>query len=87
MRELDLERRVVARITALGGMAYKFASPSRRGVPDRLCLLPGGRVVFVEVKAPGRKPTALQQAEHERLRALGFDVRVVDSLDEVEALE
>lgn len=86
MLERMLERKLVARVVSLGGIAYKFASPGRRGVPDRLCLLPGGRVVFVEVKAPGRKPTALQAAEQARLAAMGFEVRVVDSLEDVEAM-
>ena len=79
MREADIERALCRRVEALGGSCEKFASPGRRGVPDRLVTLPGGRVIFVELKAPGRKPTPLQRADHLRRRALGCDVRVIDS--------
>lgn len=86
MLEKDIEAALVRRIKKIGGIAYKFTSPSRRSVPDRLCVLPGGRVVFIECKAPGKKPTRLQAAEHERLRALGAEVLVVDSKEDVHAL-
>ena len=62
-----------------GGRAVKFVSPGNAGMPDRLVLMPGGHASFVELKQPGRKPTALQLARHVQLRALGFDVRVIDS--------
>lgn len=81
MRERDIEAALVARVKDLGGVAEKFTSPNRRAVPDRLVLLPGGRIVFVEVKAPGAKPTLLQMRDHARRRALGFDVRVIDSME------
>jgi hypothetical protein len=68
----------------LQGIAYKFTSPSRRSVPDRLCLLPGGKAIFVELKAPGKKPTEGQLREHKRLRALGFQVDVIDSKEGVD---
>lgn len=79
--EADIERRLVAEVRKAGGLCLKFTSPSTRGVPDRIVLLPGGVMVFVELKAPGRKPTRLQRIMHERIRALGFRVAVVDSLD------
>ncbi len=60
-------------------MAPKFNSVGRRSVPDRLVLLPGGRMLFVELKAPGKKATPLQEREHMRLRKLGFQVDVLDS--------
>jgi predicted methyltransferase len=50
-----------------------------------MVLAPGGRLWFVEVKAPGRRPSRLQQREHDRLRALGFEVLVIDSKAAVEA--
>ena len=81
MLEKDIERIFCARVTELGGIAYKFVSPQRRNVPDRLVLLPGGVMRFVELKASGKKPTAGQIREHDRLRALGFVVGVVDSAD------
>jgi hypothetical protein len=54
-------------------------------VPDRIVTLPGGRIIFVEVKAPGKKPTELQHRDHERRRALGCDVRVIDSMEDARA--
>lgn len=85
MLERDIERAFVARVRALGGMADKFTSPGKRSVPDRLVTLPGGRVLFVELKAPGKKPTPGQLKDHERRRALGCDVRVIDTLEAVRA--
>lgn len=77
--ESDIERRLVAEVRKAGGMCLKFTSPSTRGVPDRIVLMPGGVMRFVELKAPGRKPTRLQRIMHERIMALGFRVAVVDS--------
>ncbi|MGL9751795.1 MAG: VRR-NUC domain-containing protein [Symbiopectobacterium sp.] len=79
IRESTIEKHLVAEVKKAGGMAYKFVSPGRRSVPDRIVLLPGGRMVFVECKAPGEKPRPEQLREHERLRALGFTVVVLDS--------
>ncbi|CQH34787.1 TPA: VRR-NUC domain-containing protein [Yersinia enterocolitica] len=79
IREDSIEDHLVKEVKKAGGIAYKFISPGRRSVPDRLVLLPGGKVIFVECKAPGEKPTAAQLREHEKLRALGFTVRVLDS--------
>ncbi len=81
MRESAIEKALVERVKALGGMCEKFTSPSRRGVPDRIVTLPGGRVVFVELKATGGKLSVLQQRDHARRRALGCAVFVIDSLE------
>jgi len=78
-RESTIEKHLVTEVKKAGGIAYKFLSPGRRAVPDRLVLLPGGRAVFVECKAPGEKPRPEQLREHERLRALGLTVVVLDS--------
>jgi hypothetical protein len=85
MLERDVERALVRRVKALGGTCEKFTSPGRRSVPDRLVTLPGGQIVFVELKAPGKKPTPLQQRDHATRRAMGCDVRVIDSKDEANA--
>jgi len=85
MRESVIEKTLVERVKALGGMCEKFTSPSRRGVPDRLVMLPGGRVVFVELKAPGKSLSVLQQRDHARRRALGCTVFVIDSLESANA--
>lgn len=79
IRESTIERHLIKQVKAAGGTAYKFVSPGRRSVPDRLVLLPGGRIVFVECKAPGEQPRADQMREHEKLRKLGFKVVVLDS--------
>ena len=80
MRESVIEKALMLRVKLLGGLCEKFTSPSHRSVPDRLVTLPGGRIIFVECKAPGRKATAKQALDHERRRALGCDVRVIDNI-------
>lgn len=83
--EREVEKALRLRVEALGGLCEKFTSPAKRAVPDRICLFAGGRVVFVECKAPGKRPTRLQTKDHERRRALGFDVRVIDSVEAANA--
>ena len=64
----------------------KFMSPGFNGMPDRLVLLPGGKCGFVEVKAPGKKPRALQRVTHEMLKAWGFKVYVADAIGQIEEI-
>lgn len=78
MKEKIIEQKFRAAVRAVGGVAVKFVSPGLDGMPDRLALLPGGKMAFVEVKAPGKKPRPLQQARHRMLRRLGFRVYVLD---------
>lgn len=85
MLEKKIEQRLMAKAKANGGLAMKWTSPGNPGVCDRICLLPGGRVVFVELKAPGKKPTPLQAKVHRMLMGLGMDVRVLDSVEAVDA--
>lgn len=84
MREKDLEARLVQGVKALGGRAYKFTSPGNAGVPDRLVVLPGGIVVFAELKADGGKLSPMQSRQIGQLRQLGADVTVVRGLVGVE---
>lgn len=84
MLEKTIEKKLCQRIKALGGECEKFTSPGRRSVPDRLVTLPGGIIVFVELKAPGKKPTDNQSRDHERRRALGCTVLVIDSLEGID---
>ncbi len=86
MLEKDIEAYLVKRVKDLGGIAYKFTSPQRRSVPDRLCLLPGGFIFFVELKAPGKKPTPQQEREHLRIKALGIPCHVADSKQLVDTI-
>ena len=83
MREKSLERMLVRAVKNVGGLALKFVSPGMAGVPDRLVLLPGGRMAFVEMKAPGKEPRPLQRLRHEQLRDLGFRVVVVDGKEKI----
>ena len=78
MREKETERVLVSEVRRMGGICPKFVSPGFDGMPDRLVLLPGGKIGFVEVKAPGKKPRLLQLSRHKLLRKLGFKVFVLD---------
>lgn len=83
MREKRIEQKLMMEVRRCGGMALKFVSPSYSGMPDRLILLPDGKVAFVEVKAPGKKPRPLQIKRHEMLRKLGFRVFVLDAVSDI----
>ena len=78
MKEKIIEQKFRMAVRAAGGVAVKFVSPGLDGMPDRLALLPGGKMAFVEVKAPGKNPRPLQQARHRMLRRVGFQVYVLD---------
>ena len=84
--EKVLERKLCKRVKELGGHAYKFVSPNQRGVPDRLCVLPHGVMVFVELKTTGKKPTKLQELCMNELRALGQECVVIDSSEALDEL-
>lgn len=82
--EKTVDRRFCKLITEAGGTTIKLSTFGRMGTsgwPDRLCLMPGGRVAFVEVKRPGGKATPLQQHRIEQLHALGFAAAVFDHAD------
>jgi len=80
VREVEIERTLVRAVGKQNGWCMKFISPGCDGVPDRILLFPGGRVGFVEVKAPGGKPRPLQLAVMDRLKRMGFPVWVLDSM-------
>lgn len=81
MLEKQIEQRVCDYAKAKDWLVYKFTSPNRAAVPDRLFIAPGGRCIFIEFKAPGKKPTVPQEREHQRLRAQGVMVFVIDDVD------
>jgi hypothetical protein len=80
--EVDIEKQITDHVKSLGGWCLKLRSPGR-GFPDRTVLLPGGRVVFLEVKRPGGKVSFPQRYFITRLRKLGFPAAIVYSLDDV----
>jgi hypothetical protein len=95
MRERDIEDYLVQRVSAMGGEVRKVKWIGRRGAPDRLVMMPvwepspGNKFVrsaWVELKAPGEKAKPHQAREHQRMRAMGQRVEVIDSLEGVEAL-
>jgi len=77
--EKELEQKLVREVKRRGGRAYKFISPGLNGVPDRLVLLPGGNIGFVEVKAPGKKMRPNQIKRKGELEGLGFLVYCLDN--------
>lgn len=83
MREKTIEQKFRMAVKAAGGLAVKFISPGFDGVPDRMALLPDGKMAFVEVKAPGEKPRPLQLSRHRLLRRLGFKVYVLDDESQI----
>ena len=64
---------------AKGGWCIKLLSTHITGLPDRLCLLPNGKVLFVEIKTTKKKPTKIQLKVHQKLMDLGFRVEIVDN--------
>lgn len=82
MLEKDIEAKVCKYAADKGMLVYKFTSPNRAAVPDRLFITPDGRVWFCEFKREGQKPTAPQEREHARLRGHNVPVFVVDSVDQ-----
>ena len=83
MREKIIEQHLVKAVKNSGGIAPKLVSPGFDGMPDRLVLLPGGRMAFAELKAPGRKPRPLQLRRMAQLSRLGFRVFVIDGPEQI----
>lgn len=83
MAEKDIERFLVNSIKKLGGVAYKFVSPGNAGVPDRLIVMPGGKIYFVELKTEKGVPTVLQCRQMDQLFSLGCDVTLLQGLEQV----
>ncbi len=83
MREKQIEAKLVKAVKAVGGICPKLVSPGMDGMPDRMVLLPGYHIGFVEVKAPGKEPRPLQTNRHRMLRKLGFPVFVLDDPEQI----
>ena len=83
MRERDIEQKLCRTVKQHGGICPKFVSPGFDGMPDRIVLMPGGHFAFVEVKALGKEPRALQLARHSLLQRLGFRVFILDDEQQI----
>ena len=83
MREKVIEQKLTLMVKKQGGICPKFVSPGFDGMPDRIVLMPDGRMAFVEVKVPGKSPRPLQIARHKLLRGLGFKIYVLDSVEQI----
>lgn len=81
--EGSIERALAIRVKKMGGMAVKFVSPGLDGVPDRIVLLPDGKIAFVELKAPGKKLRVLQEKRKRQLEKLGFSVYAIDDVEQI----
>ena len=81
--EKVVERKLVELVKMNGGMCIKLLCDQLIGLPDRMCLFPGHKMVFVELKTTGRKPKRIQAYMHNKLRALGFRVEVIDTVESV----
>ena len=83
IREKSIEKRLVIAVRKRCGLCPKWVSPGLDGVPDRIILLPGGRIAFAELKAPGQKLRPLQLRRKAQLERLGFSVHVIDNTDQI----
>lgn len=83
MREKDIEQKLVQAVKLRNGICPKFTSANYNGMPDRLVLLPYGKLAFVELKAPGKKSRALQLSRHMLLRRLGFNVFTINDKEQI----
>ena len=83
MREKTIESKLVKAVKNMGGLAPKFVSPGFDGVPDRIVLLPHGKIAFVELKAEGEKLRPLQVRRKRQLESLDFLVYCVDAVEQI----
>mgnify|MGYP000205023204 FL=1 len=86
MLEKQIEAKVCDYAKSKGALVYKFTSPARAAVPDRLFFGPTGRVWFIEFKREGQKPTPAQEREHARLRGHNVSVFVIDDVEQGKAV-
>jgi len=86
MLEKTIEQALVRATKKAGGIAPKLTSPANAGMPDRIIILPNGKICFVELKAPGKKPRPLQTRQMQRLTNLGCMVRTLDNPQKIPEL-
>ena len=83
MIEKDIEKALVREVRKRSGMAFKFVSPGMDGVPDRIVILPGSIIAFIELKAPGKEMRPLQEKRAEQIADMGFPVFCINSMEGV----
>lgn len=83
LRERDIEKYLICKVKEKGGLAIKFISPSLSGIPDRIILMPKGKLAFIELKAKGKKPRPLQIKRLDDFRKLGFKCFVIDDKSQI----
>jgi len=83
LEEKFIEEKLIAEVKKRGGICPKWVSPGFVGVPDRLVFLPDGQFAMVEVKSTGKKPRPIQISRHKRLKDLGFQVYVLDEIEQI----
>ena len=83
MLEKTIEHKLKSAVKSMGGIAFKFTAPGINGVPDRLVLLPYGKLAFIELKAPGKDMRPLQVRRKRQLEQLGFSVYCIDSAEQI----
>lgn len=81
-----VERKLVEMCKEYRALCIKLLTYQFTGLPDRMCLFPGGIIIFVELKTTGEKPRKIQLAVHKKLKELGFRVEVIDTIEKVESL-
>ena len=81
MKESKIEEWLVCQIKELGGLADKFISPGNPGVPDRIIVMPGGRIIFVELKTEIGRLSGIQKWQRQRYQKLGVDFRLVKGMN------
>jgi len=84
--EKSIEKYLKLQMQKIGGDSYKFVSPQRRGVPDRICIFPDGTIVFIEVKSEGEVLQPHQAREAEKMRNLNLNVSWVDTKAKVDSI-
>ena len=83
MREKEIERKLAQEVKCIGGISLKLTCPGFDGMPDRLVLIPYGKIAFLELKAPGKTMRPLQERRKRQLEALGFLVFCVDGKEQI----
>ena len=86
LREKEIESTLVKRVKENNGLCLKFTSPSMTGIPDRIILLPKGKIGFVETKRPGGEPRPIQKKRIRQFKNLGFKVYVLDRKENIDEI-